>query len=213
MIDKQEIVRLVLDKRYDILTHFAGKNSKKVIRYLVRLTYHRDELLRWQAIEALGYVAGAVADRDPDFIRDLIRRFLWSMNDESGGNSWGAPEAIAEIICRRPDLFADLGPMMLSACLEEEFFQLGLLWAAGRVAGKVEYAKQMVPHIKDALASPHPKVRGHAIWALGEIKEGIEAEQLTPMLKDNELFKIYMDGQLQEKTVAEIAKETMEKLS
>lgn len=183
----------------------APENSTKITRFLVRLTYTKDDLLRCQATEALGLVSAIISDNDPEEIRDLIRRFLWTMTEESGTVNYGAPEAVAEIIYNRPQLYADLAPMMITAAIDEAVFQRGMLWAIGRLAGQVNYILEIVPKIISFLDSPNPTLRGYAAWALGEIGIKHCIDQLNELNDDNNLLNIYINGKLHQKTVGELA--------
>ncbi|MTI81304.1 MAG: PBS lyase [Firmicutes bacterium] len=212
-MDKQKIASLVDGKDFTIIIDMAQNNPKKVIRHLIRLTYTKDNLLRWKSIETLGLVSKEIAKNDPEVIRDIIRRFLWSMNDESGGQSWSAPQAIAEIIYNNPDLFADLGPMMISSSMNEEMFQPGMLWAVGRLKGKVEYINEVLPDIIKFLEAPKPYVRGYAAWAIGELGVRGSLDKLTKLVVDQSIVDIYIDGDLYQKTVGEIAYSSIEKLN
>ena len=214
VISKQKISDLAKNKKFNKLIELALKDSSKVIRYLVRLTYTKDDVLRWHAIDSLGVVSGAIADRDPAEIRELIRKFLWSMTEESGNVNHHAPEAVAEIIYNRPKLYTDLAPMMITLSIDEEVFQPGMLWAVGRLAGKVPYIIEILNRIISFLSDKNPISRGNAAWALGEIvvSEKIETNSLNDIISglkklkdDKTVISIYIDGQLYHKSIAAIA--------
>ena len=214
VISKQKISDLAKNKKFNKLIELALKDSSKVIRYLVRLTYTKDDVLRWHAIDSLGVVSGAIADRDPAEIRELIRKFLWSMTEESGNVNHHAPEAVAEIIYNRPKLYTDLAPMMITLSIEEEVFQPGMLWAVGRLAGKIPYIIEILNRIISFLSDKNPISRGNAAWALGEIvvSEKIETNSLNDIISglkklkdDKTIISIYIDGQLYHKSIAAIA--------
>jgi hypothetical protein len=46
----------------------------------------------------MGEVMAHLADKDMESARVIMRRLMWSLNDESGGIGWGAPEAMGEIV-------------------------------------------------------------------------------------------------------------------
>ncbi len=209
---KQQIAELVINKKYQALLAAAAAENKKTIRCLVRLTYSRDDLLHWRAVEALGIVCGSTADRDPEIVRDIIRRFVWSMNDESGTNSWGAAEAIAEIIFNRPKLYADFASVMINASLDEEMFQKGMLWGIGRLAGKVSYINETVSDVEKFLEHPAAELRGHAAWALGQIGTCKNIDRLKKLAADQSRLKIYLCSEICEKTVGQLASEAVAKI-
>eukprot|EP00362_Geleiidae_sp_MMETSP1317_P000447 CAMPEP_0201284794 /NCGR_PEP_ID=MMETSP1317-20130820/84991_1 /ASSEMBLY_ACC=CAM_ASM_000770 /TAXON_ID=187299 /ORGANISM="Undescribed Undescribed, Strain Undescribed" /LENGTH=71 /DNA_ID=CAMNT_0047606373 /DNA_START=1077 /DNA_END=1289 /DNA_ORIENTATION=- len=59
--------------------------------------------------------------------RIVMRRMLWSMNDESGGIGWGVPEAMAEVMTCNKGLAEEYIHMLISYMREdgEELFQDG----------------------------------------------------------------------------------------
>ena len=47
---------------------------------------------------------GRLALAEPEMVRPLVKRFIWWMNDESGGIGWSSAPAIGEIGRSAPDL-------------------------------------------------------------------------------------------------------------
>jgi len=43
-------------------------------------------------------VISNLTEKEMESARVIMRRLMWSLNDESGDIGWGAPEAMAEII-------------------------------------------------------------------------------------------------------------------
>ncbi len=147
-------------RNYDLEGLLAwSRKEPSATAVLLSILFNDDELLRWRTIEALGRVAGEAAVQAPDGVRDLIRRLLWLMNDESGGLLWQGPEVIAEILSNAPDLL-------------EEPFERGSAWALARLAGeRPELWRDRVGHILPALTDPDPFLRAHAAAALGPLGE------------------------------------------
>jgi methylated-DNA-[protein]-cysteine S-methyltransferase len=149
----------------------AGRR-RRVLPALVSLTFDADQQIAWRAIEALGLAANRVADDDPEFVREQLRRLYWLISEESGGICWRAPEAMAEILRHRADLFSDWVPIVLFLIvyLEKEdlvHFRAGALWATGRLADAAgEHTSELLPAIQLALGDPDPQVRGTAVWCL-----------------------------------------------
>lgn len=144
---------------------------------LVGLLNERDDLLRWRAIEALGLLCAERAVQDEEegmaAVRDLVRRQLWSMNDESGNVAWHAAEAVGEILYRVPPLADEFAHILLQH-LEMPIFRAGVLWAVGRLASaRPELLKERAAELPPFLEDPDPLVRAHAAWALANL--GVEA--------------------------------------
>jgi hypothetical protein len=104
--------------------------------------YSDDADEKRRAVTALGSV---VADREivsDERARDLLRRFFWALNDESGAVPYGIPEAIGEMLARRRELQAEFLPLLCSCVTQEEMLQSGpiergIVWALGRVGPPV----------------------------------------------------------------------------
>lgn len=60
-----------------------------------------------RAAFALGRVLGRLYEQSPEEARNVVRRFLWHMNEESGNIGWGIPEAFGQTLAQSRPL-ADL---------------------------------------------------------------------------------------------------------
>ena len=79
-----------------------GEEHRRVFVLLRSLTFDRDPLVGWRAVEAMGEVAARVAGDDPDSILETLRGLFWLLSEESGGVCWHGPAAMAEIVRRTP---------------------------------------------------------------------------------------------------------------
>lgn len=152
---------------------------RKVIQGLFSALCHPEEEIKRRAVTAMGIIVADWAEEDPEPAREIIRRLLWSLNEESGSIGWGAPEAIGEILARDESLAREYTPILLSYMqedgnyLEYELLQRGLLWGIGRLA---EMRPQLLRDLKadilllPYLKSPDAQVRCLAVRALERIK-------------------------------------------
>ncbi|GAB4408088.1 MAG: hypothetical protein OHK0032_03450 [Thermodesulfovibrionales bacterium] len=202
---KKEIKEALLQADFDRVLKLA-LNNKRVFGMLTSFTYDKEALLCWRAIEAVGKAAGAIAHEDPQRVRNIIHRLIWSVSDESGGIGWGAPEMLGEIVVNCPDLTSDIPPIIISL-EEDKIFLKGVLWALGRLANaKIGWSDGAERIIKESLDHPDPAVRGLSLWAASKKRiDGIE-DRVAGMLNDNARFKFYEDHELKEMTVGEMAK-------
>jgi HEAT repeat protein len=171
-------------------------------RVLQHLLFDEDELVAWRAVEALGTVAygGGRADLEP--ARELVRRVLWLMNDESGGLLWKGPQVIGAVLARVPALRAEL-VSVLASFLEEVPFRVGTRWALWRLSlAAPEAAREAGAALASSLADPDPAVRGHAALALRGIGHGVHGLE-----RDGAAFVAFdpRTGELRETTVARAA--------
>ena len=84
---KEQVRDFLLEASLTELASIASRD-RRVFRVLFSFTYHQDLLFRFRAIQTVGLAARDWLEQDFDRVQDLIRRLLWSMNDESGGLGW-----------------------------------------------------------------------------------------------------------------------------
>ncbi|MCL4424314.1 MAG: hypothetical protein M1553_02380 [Firmicutes bacterium] len=143
---------------------------KDLLRVLLGLLYERDRLISCRAIEALALVVAEGRKRRPEMARDLIRRLLWSLNDESGGTGWNAPQAIGAIIATDPAGLAECIPILFSF-REDPSLTEGVLWGLAAVArARPDLVRPYVLEIGVYLCSPAEQVRAHAWWVLFNVE-------------------------------------------
>ena len=135
---------------------------RKAISPLISAFYDSDTELRSKAISAFGRVVADLANEDMEAARVVMRRLMWTLNDESGGIGWGAPEAMAEAMACHPRLAEEYVRILLSYIredgnfLEYEPLRRGALWGIGRLAQvhpeiliELEAAKYIRPYLED----------------------------------------------------------------
>jgi hypothetical protein len=190
---KERVRQLLRSRDLAGLVSWAGE-SRDPLGTLFSLTYDRDELMRWRAIEALGIAAAQIGASEIDKVRDFIRRLLWQMNDESGGVAWHAPEVLGELLFRIPVLIEEYGKL-LPQYLRQSPFEAGAHFAMARLAphdrGLIAGCAGM---LRESLDSEEPAIRAYARIALGE-----------PSAPDAAELRLYNfgDGELKLVTVAE----------
>ncbi len=81
-------------------------NEPRAVRYFVGMSYHSDPDVRKKAARGV-----AIAARHhPELVRNIVRRLVWAMNDESGTNALTAPEVLQAIADERPELLLPMVP-------------------------------------------------------------------------------------------------------
>lgn len=93
---------------------------KKILGPLFSGLLNADEITRWHAVTAMGHVVNNLAAKDMEQGRIVMRRLMWSLNDESGGIGWGAPECMAEVMARHSGLADEFHCILFSYLVERE---------------------------------------------------------------------------------------------
>jgi len=186
------------------------------------------EKVRWHAVWGFGRIVPAMADKDPESARIVMRRFLWSLNDESGGIGWGAPEAMAEIMFHSTLLRQEYMHMLVSYMredgegifedgnfLELPLLQRGLLWGIGRLCQghRLEMlSRQLDDDIIAYLSSPDHQVIGLAIWCLGVLGGSSTATKIAGFLYHADEVRLFDDNTLKTVTVAKLAEDALKQI-
>jgi hypothetical protein len=139
---KEEVMELLRQGDSEGLERMVAENPAAV-RFLQGRLWDADPEIRCQAAIALGAAAAA----HPDLGRELLRRALWAINDESATNGGAMLPAVGEIGRRSPELVAPfVGPM--TAYLWDEGLRPGILDALQRIA---EVAPELIEEVRDRL--------------------------------------------------------------
>jgi hypothetical protein len=211
---KHTLHELLDQRRFDEIAELAVRR-RRVLGSLIALTYAADARMSWRAVEAVGAAAFRIAADDPERVRDLLRRLLWLINDESGGICWRAPEAMAEILRRRPTLYADYIPIVTSLLvnLEEEdleHFRVGILRAIGRLGAlSADHFRDVAPAVASALTHTDPQVRGMAVWCLDEVGRADLLASQPDLVGDEGPVDLYEDGTIIRTTVSQLVQRVL----
>ena len=196
-------------QRRDELCSWPGR---KTVNPLFSFFLHRDEKIRWRAVTAMGVVVACLAEKDIESARVVMRRLMWSLNDESGGIGWGAPEAMGEIIALDERLASEYGAVLISYIWEEgnyleyELLQRGALWGVGRAAQvRPLVMKNAEPYLVPFLHAPDATLRGLSARALGLLRSKMARKELAMLLNDTGAFSLYEDGDIQHPMVRDMA--------
>jgi len=141
---------------------------------------------------------------------------MWSLNDESGGIGWGAPEAMGEIIASHEGLAKEYASVLISYVrgngnfLEYEPLQRGAVWGIGRVAQvRPHLVQDALPHLLLFLESPDATVRGLAAWTVGLLGAEAAKPQLEALVGDDTEVSLYLNRRLVRRHMSDLAKEAL----
>ncbi|MEW5762610.1 MAG: DVU0298 family protein [Bacillota bacterium] len=190
----------------------AAARDKKVIRHLQRLLYAGDRFFRLHAADLLGQVAAVIAREDPAAVTALLQG-LFNYFEYSAASSWGAVDAIGEIIANAPDIFAGFIPTIYRF-LHDEALRPSALRALGRIAKeRPDLMSKAAFHVLPYLHSADPETRGYTVWLLGNLGLPETAQALASLRDDTAEIEIYERGKITRKTVGHLAVEALEKIA
>ena len=224
--EKRRITRLLKSSDIEaVIDELRELPASRVINPLIGALCSSNETVRWHAITALGPIMVDLADRDMEAARVVMRRLMWSLNDESGGIGWGAPEAMGEIMAVHDRLANEYGHMLVAYMREDGFYlelpqlQQGLMWGLARLAmvkPNLLKTNNVIQYLLPYLDSSDSTVRGLAAWVLGILQSQEASVDLAKLVSDPAQVKIFLNrtfvtntvGELAHKALANIAKES-----
>ena len=174
----------------EILRQRLGRiPAQATTRALLAFLSSADDALRSRSARALGLLVAQRAVSDLEGARETVRRLVWSLNDESGGIGWGAPEAMAHILARSDSLWEEFAAIFVSY-LREDGNSLGgsplepfLLEAAAILAEARPEALRSLgaePLLASFLQSPRESTRSLAARALEILRGPPETADVGP---------------------------------
>jgi hypothetical protein len=171
-----------------------------------------DERVKWRAVTAMGRIVSHLAAIDFESARVVMRRFIWQLNDESGGIGWGCPESMAEAMAQNERLAEEYGCLLISYIqpagnfLEHEILQRGVVWGIGRLAhNRPECVRGAAAFLLPYMESADPILRGLAVWAAAPIAGRELISRLRQLIHDDGEFSVYCDGETAQYSVGRLA--------
>lgn len=198
----------------DFLDFIAQFPPQTLISSLFSFICSSDEKVRWHSISAFGPTMKRLADQDMEKARIVMRRFMWMLNDESGGIGWGVPEAFGETLACDDRLAEEYSHILISFTREDGFYlelallQRGLMWGIGRAAtsrSPLLLSKNSIGYLMPYLTSPDSAVKGLAARALGILKAKEAKEKIASFKTDRHQLRLFNLDQIQTTTVADLA--------
>jgi hypothetical protein len=197
-------------KRNDFQRLFdIARETRGIFRILISLSYDKEDVVNWRAIEAIGLIAGERAKTDPGQVRGLVQRILWMMREESGNNPWSAPDMLGEIVRNSPDEFSDIAPIIISFH-DEEILRRGVLRAVARI-GEVrpDLVEAASPIVGDYLRHEDALTRFYALLIMRRLRLTRLLPYGEALVRDKAELKVYEDRDFKTVSLAKIAEETV----
>lgn len=218
MPTKKDVERTLENRDWEQLTIWA-KENKNVVRHLMARIYVKDGLVFWRAVEGLGVVSHALEQAEPNNAVELVRRYFWMLNEESGGTAWNSSEAIASLIAYSPETCGHYN-WMLSGLLEDDSLRDGVLWGLVQIAQNAPHlVEPLEERIKPYLLSNDPLTRGLTaliytlmrpfqevlpLYRESGLKWKVSKDIDSRLTTDQSLIEIYQDGKLTKYRISDL---------
>lgn len=176
-----------------------------------------------RAAAALGLTTARLAEREPEAARNVIRRFMWHLNEESGNIGWGIPEAFGESLAASPLLAREFHRVLISYIIDlgrddnycdHDMLRRSCYWAVGRLAqARPELCAVARPWLRKGLQDRDAICRGMAAWALGRLPSDLMDAPALRRLADaahDERCELFDGDRIYEKSVNCLAREALE---
>ncbi len=209
-LSKKEVEEIVRDFRVNEVIK-AARDDRRLVRNLLRLLYSVDDEFRMKAAEMLGIATSVIAERNPGFVSKILQNLFTAIID-SAASSWGAFEAIGEIISHKVEMFAGYIPHLYRFLPDPER-RVSALQAIGKIAEvRPDLLRKLPLYLIPLLKDPDYRTRGYSAWLLGNLGSKEIVKDLEDLRGDDHKIGIYKNGKLDMKTLDEIAKEAIAKL-
>lgn len=202
------------------LTILSRLPPRQVVNPLFSAFCSLNDIVKWRAVMAMGSIVSNLTETDIESARVIMRRFIWNLNDESGGIGWGCPEAMGEIMALNAALANEYGCLLTAYIqpegnyLEHPVLQRGAVWAVGRLAHArpqliCDCAQFLFPYI----TAEDANLRGLAAWAVTPFKDPRAKPFLEKISGDHSSFELFKEGHLVKEKVSRIAKQALNSIS
>ena len=138
--------------------------------------------------------------------------FLFTSLSDTAASSWGSLDAIGEIISQSPRQFCGYIPQIYAWAKDKELLP-EVLRALGRIATmRPDLIRKAALYLIPLLQDGNPEVRGLAAALLGSLHAQDAKDDLRELVDDSAMLQVYGNGELQEQTVGQLAREALGKL-
>jgi len=219
-LKKQILKILESSSDYNDLLMLSGGSLLRIINSLCSFLYHKNPVIKWNAVIAMGSAVSSLAETDMESARNIIRRLMWNLNDESGGIGWGSVEAMGDILAKNRSLAPEYWPILLSYAREDgnfqehELMQRGVLWGIGRFCQSWPEipGDDAIKHLMPFMESDDAHVRGLAVLIMGYLKVEESILRLEELKSDENIIQIYYKDKYIDIRVKDLAEEALSRI-
>jgi len=221
---KSELTRALADPDWEaeLEAMLQSHPPRRLVSPLFSLLLSSESALKWHAVTAFGQTVDRLAGANLEAARIVMRRFMWTLTDESGGIGWGSPEAMAEIMACHSKLADEYHAVFMSYILERkgpdnflEYAPLreGAYWGAARLA---QSRRDLISPYRDwlghsLLGEEPPQSLGYLCLAFSflTLDSRLLKDRLLELSARGEPLSIYFNRRFQQTTLSKLANQAL----
>lgn len=178
--------------------------------------------LSHRAAKVLGETTAKIFNENPEMGKNIIRRYMWHMNEDSGNIGWGVPEAFAETLAVSPELAKEYAHILVSYIMDlghadnycdHAPLRRSCYWAVGRLAEvQPDLIKKSRQWLVKGLDDEDEICRGMAAWALSKFPPDLMAlPALNKLASENlqDICDVFENNKLCAVSISQLAKDCL----
>ncbi len=201
----------------DAWSELENNSPLRLVNPLFTALLNPSPQVKWHAVSLFGRVGSLICARmGMERGRVLMRRFMWMLNDESGGIGWGVPESMGELMAWEENLAREYHSILFSFLqdsggkdnyLEYAPLRSGAFWGTARLAQvRPEMTAKAGTRILWAAANETDAyILSAAVMALNHLGLRVDKETKDKLSADSREILFYWDEQLVKTSVASVS--------
>lgn len=205
---RKEVQQALKIQDFDRVITCFEENDAMTSRFLQMHVYGLpSDPVRWNAIDYIGRLAGRYAEDHDNLFRNIIRRFIWQMCEESANVPWASSEVVGSIIANVPGKRYEefIGPLFYHTDLNDICYA-GLYWVLPQLMiyhrDKVEEYLPNTYYWFDQFDMPD--LRAYAALYFKQYPHAEMESHLKMWENDDRITVLYLNGHVVEESVSTI---------
>lgn len=210
---RREVQNALQRQDFEKIVACFTENDAMTSRYLQMHVYGvPSDIVRWTAIEYIGKLAGCFASENDALFRNIIRRFIWQMCEESANVPWASSEVVGNIIANVPGKRFEefIGPLFYHSDLNDICYA-GLYWVLPDLMK--DHAEKVEEYLPKTFywfeQFDMADLRAYAAVYFKQYPNDKMKKHLREWSNDQRYVTLYLHGSVNEYCVADLAQDAI----
>lgn len=213
---RREVKKSLESNDFELIKTCFKSDAALTMRTLQMYVYGMpNDILRWRAITFIGKLSGLYAAENDELFRNIIRRFIWQMCEESANVPWASAEIIGSILANVDgSRFREfIGPWFYHVDLNDICYA-GLYYILPQVMKyhSVQVEEFLSQTLKWFSQYDMPDLRAYAALYYIEFPKREMKNFLSEWLQDHRKVLVYYKEEFKECIISELAKQALNKI-